>query len=92
MEQVVDDIRSRDVTPDTAHRIPCLLCSETFTKRSNLKRHMKRRHDGANSVEVNIEYTNSGSSKSSGKKRAKSKAPNQVELSNDKEEEKAPEQ
>ena len=53
---------------------------------------MKRRHDGANSVDVNIEVTNSSSTKSSGKKRAKSKAPNQVELSNYKEEEKAPEQ
>ena len=53
---------------------------------------MKRRHDGANTVDVNIEYTNSSSSKSSGKKRAKPKAPNRVEQSNDKEEEKAPEQ
>ena len=92
MEQVEDDIRSRDVTPDTARRIPCSICSETFAKRSNLKRHMKRRHDGANSVDVNIEHTNSSSSKSSGKKRGKSKAPNLVELSCDKEEEKAPEQ
>ena len=92
VEQAEVDVRSRDVTPDTARRIPCSICSETFAKRSNLKRHMKRKHDGDNSVDVNIEVTNSSSSKSSSKKRAKNKAPNQVELSNDKEEEKAPEQ
>ena len=92
VEQVDDVVRSMDTTPDTTHRIPCSLCSETFAKRSNLIRHMKRRHEGANSEDVNIEVTNGGSNKSSRKKRAKPKAPNQVELFKDKEEEKAPEQ
>jgi hypothetical protein len=89
-ELVVDDVRSLDVTPNTAHRILCSICSETFSKRSNLKRHIKRRHEGAISEVVKDALSNSASIKSSGKKLTKSKAPKLVELSNDIEEEKAP--